>query len=90
MIVRILGIILASIAIGFLVSTTRRYNPPGRYWGVAASVTFDLTLLYYRVRLITLHSPVNIGDIGFILANVFLLVGGTKFLRTPQDVNEGE
>lgn len=72
---RVLGLALAAIAVGMLVATTRRPgNLPGWHWAVAGYVMFDITLLYYRVRSLTLGAPLNLGDIGFVLANVFVIV----------------
>lgn len=85
MIVRVLGLILACVASGMLVATLRYRNAPWRYWSASATLTFIVTLLYYRIRLLTLRAPVSVGDVGFVVANALVIAGCVVFLREVSD-----
>lgn len=87
-VLRVLGLVTASIAVGLLVSTTQRDdNLPGWVWAVAGYVMFDVTLLYYRVRSLNARLPLNVGDVGFLLANVFVIAA---FIVRHRDDQKGE
>lgn len=79
--IQAVGLILASVGVGALVATGRHISLPGLRWAIAGAVMFDITLLYYRIRLLTNDAPINIGDFGFILANVLIVIGCLRFLR---------